>query len=100
MSLVNDGKIVVPLGNGFNLVAVKSEDEPYEKEIYIGIVQGDINWWQDLAVIRPSYSVIGDDVVWRDDNYDVIVYTDEGSEDYTHKFSVKLYDEKEYPEEC
>lgn len=52
-----------------------------------------------MAVIRPSYNIINNKVEWRDDNFDVIVYSDEESEDYTHKFSVKLYKETEYPEE-
>lgn len=87
-----ESKIVIPLSNGYKLVAVQNTDPNYRNEIFIGITNGDGEWWQDLAVVRNAYE-IGDDlgVRWKEDEFDVLVYSDENNEDFTHDFTVGLY---------
>lgn len=87
-----EGKIVIPLSNGYELVAEQNTDPNYRNEIFIGITDGNGVWWQDLAVVRNAYE-IGDDlgVRWKEDEFDVLVYSDENNEDFTHDFTVGLY---------
>lgn len=84
-------RIDIPLPNGFHLVAEQNTDPMYENELYIGITDGNGVWWQDLAVVRNAYQYDGDDVVWKDEEFDVLVYSDKDNEDFTHDFTVGLH---------
>lgn len=87
--------IFIPVGNGYYLVAEQNTDPSFSKEIFVGITDGNGVWWQDLAVIRPAYDYGADNnslkPVWKSDKFEVLVYSDENNEDYTHDFSVGLY---------
>jgi len=91
-----ENEIKIPLGNGLFLVAETSY-EPYEKEICVGIRDGANNYVQDLAIIRPAYAYTDDpadgEIAWEQDLFDVLVYSDKDSEDYTHVFEIELYEE-------
>lgn len=84
--------IEIPLPNGYYLVAEKNTDPNYLNEIFIGITDGNGVWWQDLAVVRNAYE-IGDDyeIRWKDEEFDILVYSDKDNEDFTHDFTVGLY---------
>lgn len=84
-------KIDIPLPNGFHLVAEQNTDPMYANEIFIGITDGNGVWWQDLAIVRNAYQYEGDAVVWKDEEFDVLVYSDKDNEDFTHDFTVGLY---------
>lgn len=84
-------KIVIELPNGFQLVAEANPDEAYSNEIFIGIIDGNGVWWQDLAVVRNAYEIINNEIVWKDGKFDVLVYADENSEDYTHRFTIDQF---------
>lgn len=43
------------------------------------------------AVVRNSYRYNGDDIVWLDGMLDFIVYSDANNEDFTHDFTIPLY---------
>lgn len=86
-----DGKIVIELPNGYQLVAERNTDPAYPYELFIGITDGNGVWWQDLAVIRNAYCYEGDDVRWKPEEFDVLVYADKYNEDFTHDFTVGLY---------
>lgn len=86
-------KIVIELPNGYQLVAERNTDPNYQNEIFIGISDGNGVWWQDLAVVRNAYVIDGDDIVWKDGEFDVLVYSDENNEDFTHDFTIGLYRE-------
>lgn len=86
-----NNKIDIPLPNGFHLVAEKNTDPMYANEIFIGITDGNGAWWQDLAIVRNAYQYVGDEVVWKDEEFDVLVYSDKSNEDFTHDFTVGLY---------
>lgn len=85
-------RIEIPLPNGYFLVAEQNTDPSYLNEIFIGITDGNGVWWQDLAVVRNAYE-IGDDykIHWKDEEFDVLVYSDKDNEDFTHDFTVGLY---------
>lgn len=81
----------IPLGNGINLVAEQGTDPNFSREIYIGLANDNDMWVQDLAIVRQKYKLIGDSEIvgYVDGEYQVLVYSDENDEDYTHKFDIK-----------
>lgn len=84
--------IKIPIGDGLNLVAEQGEDTCFPREIYVGIVNDNDMWIQDLAIIRQAYKLPSgdnDSVEYIDGKYQVLVYTDKDTEDYTHKFNIE-----------
>lgn len=87
-----NNRISIPLSNGFYLVAERNTDPNYNREIFIGITDGNGVWWQDLAVVRNAYKYDHDlNVIWKDEEFDVLVYADKDNEDFTHDFTVGLH---------
>ncbi len=80
----NGQKVLVDLPNGYKLVAERSSDPMYEKEIYIGLLNKDGVWCQDLAVVGEL----------RDGVFGVFVYSDCNDEDYTHEFTIGMFQEE------
>ena len=67
------------------------------KEIFIGLERDGV-WFQDLAIVREKYhyedAACDKSVVVPDHGkYEVLVYSDECCEDYTHKFVINEYSE-------
>lgn len=92
MSEIKVNCIEIELPNGYKLVA-EQNTPPYSREIFIGIVDPNGVWHQDLAVVRSSYHYEeGDKVIWDDKKFDVLVYGSEGNEDFTEDFTVGLYE--------
>ena len=87
-------KIVIPLGNGYNLVAEQNTDSDFNKEIFIGINKGE-TYFQDLCIVRPTYIFKKNEVLFNDDEFEMLIFGDAGREDYTHKFTVPLYEDNE-----
>lgn len=84
-------KIDIPLPSGYHLVAEQNTDPMFSNELFIGITDGNGVWWQDLAIVRNAYQYEGDKVCWKDEEFDVLVYSDKDNEDFTHDFTVGLY---------
>ena len=90
MDNIKSDSISIQLDNNLTLVADTIPTSPY-KEIYVylkreGVIE------QDLAMIRESYVYDEEDNVVRIPNkYEVFVYGDHMSEDYTHHFSIDEY---------
>lgn len=95
MATTKENRVEIELPNGYKLVAEQNTDADYSREMFIGIVDPDGIWHQSLAVIRSSFHYDGNDVVWDDDQFDVLVYADKDNEDFTHDFSIGLYQESE-----
>ena len=92
-------EIMIPIANDFWLVAMQNKDDPYNKEIFIGIVDKSGVWHQDLAVVRNAYKYEKDKngrdkVVWKDNEFDVLVYSDRNNPDFTHDFTIGLYQDE------
>lgn len=84
----------IPLANGNEIVAAISCDPNYP-DIAIGICDGDC-WVQDICIVRPHKDwSLDEDLVRSSSDVDCIVFADELSEDYTHKFVIKQYEEEE-----
>ena len=84
--------IKIPVGNGINIVAEQGTNSSFPREIYIGLVNDNDMWLQDLAIVRQSYNLpSGDDDVaeYIDGEYQVFVFSDKDNEDCTHKFDIK-----------
>ena len=89
-------RIEVPLYGNTKLVAEINTDPDY-REIIVGI-EWDGSWMQDLAVVREEYR--WDEVhgvsryVPVHDKYEVLVYGDCDSEDWTDSFQIDGYKEE------
>lgn len=79
----------IPIGNGVNLVAEKSTDPSFPKEIYVGLCTDEDVWVQNLAIIRQKYEIKDNEVNYIDEIFQVLVYADDESEDYTNIFEIK-----------
>lgn len=84
-------KIVIPLDNGFKLVAEQNVNSEFDKEIFIGLETETGAYHQDLAIIRPTYTFENDNVKFNSDMFEMLIFGDEKREDYTNKFTVPLY---------
>lgn len=82
-------KIVIDLHNGTKLVAEEGCDSAYPNEIYIGIMSDDDVFWQDLAVVREKNAISNGEPEYIEDKFEVFVFADEKSEDYTKKFEIE-----------
>lgn len=95
MNNLNNNSIVIELSNGYKLVAEQNSDPSYNKEIFVGIFDANGVWHQDLAIIRSSYIIDEDKVCWKDNQFDVLVYSDKDNEDFTDDFSIGLHEPEE-----
>ena len=84
-------KVVIPLANGYRLVAEQNEDSEFNQEMFIGIETDKGSYFQDLAVIRPTYKFKDESVVFSSDKFEVLVFADSQQDDYTNKFTISLY---------
>ena len=92
MNAKNNNRIIIELSNGYKLVAEQNPDPSYNREIFVGILDANGVWHQDLAIVRSSYTIDEDKVVWKDNQFDVLVYGDKDNEDFTDDFSIGLYE--------
>lgn len=95
MSKMKENRIEIELSGGYKLVAEQNTDPQYSREMFIGIVDSNGVWYQNLAVVRSSYRYEDDKVVWNDKQFDVLVYGSEYDEDFTEDFTIGLSEETE-----
>lgn len=88
-------RIEIPLDDGDKLVVEQSADRRYPREVYIGVEDKHGVWLQDLAVVHQNSEIKDGDLQYIKDRYEILVYSDENDEDYTHQFVVKRYEEEE-----
>ena len=81
-------RILMPLDNGMTLVAEENVDPDYP-EIYLYLQDAENVIFQDLAFVRPKLEK--GDCVQIPGKYEVAVYGDSNSEDYTHLFEIDQY---------
>ena len=86
-------KITIPLSNGYRLIAEQNTDSEFDKEIFIGLETDTGAYYQDLCIIRPTYTFENEQIVFGSNMFEMLIYGDANSEDYTHKFTVPLYKE-------
>lgn len=83
-------KIEIPLDNGYKLVAEQNTDSEFNKEIYIGIETPSGVFFQDICTIRPTYSFLGEHVVFDSDKFEMLIYGDAENDDFTQQVIVPL----------
>ena len=81
-------RIIIPLPNGYNLIAEQNADPNYRNEIFIGLTDKNNVWYQDLAIVRNASEFSNNKIEWKNDEMEVLVYSDENNEDFTHDFSI------------
>lgn len=83
------------MDNGCAIVAEASADPAFYGEIYLGVEDPHGAWLQDLAIVRGAYRY--DDqlqrAVYDGEKYDVLVYGDPTSEDFTDVFEIYKVDD-------
>lgn len=92
----NPGKIELPLGDGYSIVAEKNDDSDY-KEMFIYLrCDSDDSISQDLAIVGENYTY-GEEgsVEPRHGQYSIKVYADLDNEDWTTEFNIGRYVEEE-----
>lgn len=82
-------KFEIPLESGHKLVVEQNTGE-FDKEIFIGIDDESGKYIQDLAIVRPTYKCVKDDIIFGSDKFEILVFGDAGKEDFTEKFTVPL----------
>lgn len=87
MSAQHQRKIIIELQNGLQLAVEQNQDPNFSKEIYVGVIKDNV-WYQDLAIVRS----VADQ---NDNEFEVLVYADQDSEDYTDQFRIGLSQEDE-----
>jgi len=92
---MNEGKISIPLHNGWKL-CVECGTEPYDRELYVFIEDPHGVIWQDLAVVRNSYAYnpVSGMPMYIPGLFDLLIYTDPDSEDYTVSYRVPIQKEE------
>ena len=68
-------KFAIPLADGHRLVVEQNSGE-FDKEIFVGIEDESGRYYQDLAIIRPSYKCVNDDIVFGSDKFEILVFGD------------------------
>lgn len=90
------GKIKIDLG--FATLVSEQGGDPNYNEVFIGLEDKDGVWSQDLAIIRQKYHYAKDvpvsKEVVQEKGIQVLVYGDKDNEDYTHEFSIAVYEEE------
>ena len=87
-------RIVIPLDNGYKLIAEQNTGE-FDKEFYIGVETETGAYIQDLAIVRPTYTFKDESVKFDSDKFEMLVFANNESEDYTDKFVVPLKNDDE-----
>lgn len=85
-------KFIIPLSNGYRIISERNSGE-FNKELYVGIESPDGAYVQDLVIIRPTYKLENNDVVFDSDKFEILVFGDATKEDFTNKFTVPLVNE-------
>ncbi len=84
---------------GYATLVAEKGTTPGYKEVFVGLEDKDGVWVQDLAVIGGKYHYENTDdlanEVVQDKGISVKVYSDKDNEDYTHDFSIDIYEPEE-----
>lgn len=78
----NIERIETRLNNGNRIVVEHDTDPRLSNELYIGVVDANGVWIQDIAVVSSMLST---------DKFEVLVYADAYDEDYTNRFVIDTY---------
>lgn len=88
-------RIRIPVTENTAIVAEQGMDPDY-KELYIGLEHDGI-WEQDLAIVRECYSIEdgSTDPTPQHGHYEVLIYEDEATEDWTNRFCIDEWEVKD-----
>ena len=90
-------RIEIPVSNGMKIVAEQNQDPAYDRELYIGIVDRDGAWIQDLVCVQNEYRYKPDGQMdWVDGSFRVMVWSDPRQDDLTDEFVVPLRDDESW----
>ena len=91
----NEKGFNIPLNDGHSIRVEANPDHDY-KEVCVGIVEDDTNTWvQDLCVVREAYTNEDGKAAPNSGVYEVLVYANIMTEDYTDAFIIPLFREPE-----
>lgn len=87
-------KIVIPLDNGYKLIAEQNTDNEFNKEVYVGIESPSGVFIQDLCTVRPTYTIEGEHVVFDSDKFELLIYGDAEIDDFTNSLIIPLREDE------
>ncbi len=90
----NVDRFSIELSNGYKLISERNTGE-FDKELYVGIEAPDGSYVQDLAIIRPTYKFKDYNVEFDADKFEILVFGDAETEDFTDKYVVPLKQDDE-----
>ena len=83
-------KCEIDLPNGYKLVAERDDDGTHPYEMYVGILDQDGVWYQDLVIVEAGQFGVPF-IPDEDMKFNICVFGDENREDATEVFQVGLY---------
>lgn len=85
-------QLKIPLGNGYNLVALNGADPDRPLDMHICITDADDVFNQDIVIVRYDHAQ-------TDGQFEVLVFADKDAEDYTDAFTVGLHHDPDIDED-
>lgn len=85
-------EIDIDLSTGLRLVAWRNTDPDYDREIYIGLMDQDDCWVQDLVIARNEYTY-DPEFKWKDNKFELLIYGDAENENHTSGYYIPVRQE-------
>ena len=96
-----NNRVEIPLSGGLKLVAEQNADPNFSRELYVGIVDSDGAWIQDLVCVQNEYRYKEDGeieydedkmrvMVWNGYRMHVMAWPVEPCDDITHDFTIPV----------
>ena len=90
-------RIEIPIGENKLAVTISDWEDGLPKEIFISLFDKNDRCFQDICMVREHYhySPKNEDFEIDSSLVDCRVWADSDSEDYTHEFTIGVYEEGE-----
>lgn len=90
-------RFTIELSNGYKIVSERNTGE-FDKELYVGLEDPSGAYVQDLVIVRPTYKFKDNQVNFDADKFEILVFADAKTEDFTDKYVVPLYQDEDETE--
>jgi len=90
-------RIEIPIGENKLVAIINDWKDEMPKEIFISLFDKNGRCFQDICMVREHYHYSTKDEDFKIDSslVDCMVWADSDNEDYTHKFTIGVYEEEE-----
>ena len=93
----NKNLVEIPVGDNKLIVQVNDWNDGMPKEIFVSLVDKDGGYFQDICMVREHfrYNKNTEEFEVNSSFIDCKVWADSDNEDYTHEFTIGVYEEEE-----